>query len=412
VSGGPYELEFWPGPPGTGTVRVLVTGHDLDICILPNNLNTCPNIRDFTGAILFKGPPRIIELVQYSSNAPSGTVSGSYTTTSALYPYSFSYTVNFAPPPITSGPVDFRIMEIPANLGITPPFSFPISIAGTADIAGNGPPLDSVTVVGVLQLALDPLELHYAWRYVGTNAFQVLGGAATLLVDLDTDGTIDFTILCTPFSTGQVDVETYHDPDTGDVTIATSGTITTTCQATNVDVDGDGADDTITITVDIDFNLVHNTGGVWPPTTLNYVSGFIDAVPQTLEIDINGDTTIDFTFTGGVSATGPTTVNLNPDPTDRVDRYENTVNSLSCTLTGDIPVSGTATGTATCTGDVDFTIDIYNDGTPDVTVFGRAISWFTCNAHGNEHRRHSHNNRNSRYRNRSNHRATSTTADQ
>jgi hypothetical protein len=44
VSGGPYELEFWPGPPGTGTVRVLVTGHDLNICILPNNLNTCPNI--------------------------------------------------------------------------------------------------------------------------------------------------------------------------------------------------------------------------------------------------------------------------------------------------------------------------------------------------------------------------------
>jgi hypothetical protein len=62
VRGGPYELEFWPGPPGTGTVRVLVTGHDLDICILPNNLNTCPNIRDFTGAILFKGPPRAIDI--------------------------------------------------------------------------------------------------------------------------------------------------------------------------------------------------------------------------------------------------------------------------------------------------------------------------------------------------------------
>jgi hypothetical protein len=95
VSGGPYELEFWPGPPGTGTVRVLVTGHDLNICILPNNLNTCPNIRDFTGAILFKGPPRIIQLVRYSSEDPSGTVSGSYTTTSALNPYSFDFTVDF-----------------------------------------------------------------------------------------------------------------------------------------------------------------------------------------------------------------------------------------------------------------------------------------------------------------------------
>jgi hypothetical protein len=368
VSGGPYELEFWPGPPGTGTVRVLVTGHDLNICILPNNLNTCPNIRDFTGAILFKGPPRIIQLVQYFSNAPSGTVSGSYTTTSALNPYSFLYPVNFETP-IASGPVDFEIMEIPANLGITP-FSFPISIAGTDNIDGQGDNPDSVTVGGVLQLALDPLELHYAWRYVGTNAFSVVGGAATLLVDLDTNGIIDFTIPCTTFSTGQVDVETYHDPDTGDVTIATSGTITTTCQATGVEVDGDlTTSDTITITVVIGFNLVHNTGGGWPPTTLNYVSGYIDAVPQTLEIDIDSDTIIDFTFTGGVSATGPFTVNLNPDPADRVDRYENTVNSLSCTLTGDIPVSGTATGTATCTGDVDFTIDIYNDGTIDVTIF-------------------------------------------
>jgi hypothetical protein len=139
--------------------------------------------------------------VQYSSNAPSGTVSGSYTTTSAPNPYSFTYTVNFDTP-IGSGPVDFEIMEIPANLGITP-FSFPISIAGTADIDGQGDDPDSVTVGGVLQLALDQLELHYAWRYVGLNAFRVLGGAATLLVDLDTDG-IDFTIPCTTFSTGQV----------------------------------------------------------------------------------------------------------------------------------------------------------------------------------------------------------------
>jgi hypothetical protein len=77
VDGGPYELEFWPGPPGTGTVRVLVTGHDLDICILPNNLNRCPNIRDFTGAILFKGPPRVVELLT-ASDPTSGSFSGEF----------------------------------------------------------------------------------------------------------------------------------------------------------------------------------------------------------------------------------------------------------------------------------------------------------------------------------------------
>jgi hypothetical protein len=47
VSGGPYELEIWPGPPGTATIRVLVTGHDLEV--LP------PILDGYTGAILFKG---------------------------------------------------------------------------------------------------------------------------------------------------------------------------------------------------------------------------------------------------------------------------------------------------------------------------------------------------------------------
>jgi hypothetical protein len=47
VSGGPYELEIWPGPPGTATIRVLVTGHDLEV--------NPPTLTGYTGAILFKG---------------------------------------------------------------------------------------------------------------------------------------------------------------------------------------------------------------------------------------------------------------------------------------------------------------------------------------------------------------------
>jgi hypothetical protein len=94
VRGGPYELEFWPGPPGTGTVRVLVTGHDLDICILPNNLNTCPNIRDFTGAILFKGPPRAIDILTYVNEVtPSGTVSGEFETTGGPWTFTDTRTI-------------------------------------------------------------------------------------------------------------------------------------------------------------------------------------------------------------------------------------------------------------------------------------------------------------------------------
>jgi hypothetical protein len=30
IDGGPFELEIWPGPPGSGTIRVLATGHSLN----------------------------------------------------------------------------------------------------------------------------------------------------------------------------------------------------------------------------------------------------------------------------------------------------------------------------------------------------------------------------------------------
>jgi len=372
VSGGPYELEFWPGPPGTGTVRVLVTGHDLNICILPNNLNTCPNISDFTGAILFKGPPRAISVVSYTNNDPSGSVSGSYTTTSATNPYSFNFNVDFGTP-ITSGPVNFEIMSIPGDLGVSP-FNHPISIAGTDDIDNDGNADDSVTVVGVLNLNFDPTELHYAWRtgVAGAGAFDVVGGAAAVLVDIDSDGTVDATIPCTTFSLGSANVDVYHDPDTGLVTIV-SGTITTTCTATGVDVDGDGSnDDAVTITVDIGFSLVYDTGlgGGWPPSTLTFVSGSISST-QSLQIDIDGDGSVDFTFTNNVNVPGPGTISVTS--VGLVDRYENTVNTLSCTLTGDIPLSGIGTGTADCTGTVTFEIDIYDDATIDVTVFSAAL---------------------------------------
>jgi hypothetical protein len=126
VSGGPYELEFWPGPPGTGTVRVLVTGHDLDICILPNNLNTCPNIRDFTGAILFKGPPRIVEFLSYVGGE-SGSVSGEFTTRGDAFAYTFDDTRTITG--ITSS-ASFDVIRTPTDLGITPPFTLSITIAG------------------------------------------------------------------------------------------------------------------------------------------------------------------------------------------------------------------------------------------------------------------------------------------
>ncbi len=371
VNGGPFELEFWPGPPGTGTVRVLVSGHDLDVCILPNNLNTCPNIRDFTGAILFKGPPRIIYSYTYTSDDPSGSVSGEYTT-QELVTLTFSYTVDFTTP-ITSGPELFDILETPEDLGLTfifHPIIIPDAPAFGLEIDADGNSDDAVWFVGSLELHLDPLELHYAWLYTESDAFAVVSGSGNLYIDYDASPPTfapDVNIPCTTFSVDSTDVQIYHDPDTGEVTIATTASITTTCTATNVDIDGDGYDDSFTVTVVISpFTLVYQHPGPWGAATLTYVSGSIDST-QTLEIDIDSNG-VDYSFTSTVSVDPPTTLAVTDTGED--DSYENTVNNLSCTLSGTVPYpSGIASGTITCSGYVDFIIDIGNDGITDVTVF-------------------------------------------
>jgi hypothetical protein len=168
VSGGPYELEFWPGPPGTGTVRVLVTGHDLDICILPNNLNTCPNIRDFTGAILFKGPPRIVEFLVYVGGR-SGSVSGEFTTRGDVFAYSFDDTQTITD---IDSSVTFDVIQTPNDLGVTP-LQLPITVTGTANLDGDTDP-DSIDLTVTLNLQVDPLDIHYAWMETIANAFSLL----------------------------------------------------------------------------------------------------------------------------------------------------------------------------------------------------------------------------------------------
>jgi hypothetical protein len=52
IYGGPFELEIWPGPPGSGTIRVLATGHSLNFV----DFELGPVASDYSGAILLKGP--------------------------------------------------------------------------------------------------------------------------------------------------------------------------------------------------------------------------------------------------------------------------------------------------------------------------------------------------------------------
>jgi hypothetical protein len=88
------------------------------------------------------------------------------------------------------------------------------------DIDGDNNPDWSVNLAGSLTLTINPLDIHYAWLDTITNAFSVVGGAALLTIDRDLDGTPDYIQTCTTFSSsGPVDVTTYHDPDTGQITI-------------------------------------------------------------------------------------------------------------------------------------------------------------------------------------------------
>jgi hypothetical protein len=369
VWGGPYELEFWPGPPGTGTVRVLVSGHDLNVCILPNNLNTCPNIRDFTGAILFKGPPRAVQIRTYVNNMPSGAVSGEFETRAGTSAYTFTDTRTITG--ITST-ATFDVIQTPQDLGQTP-LQLPISITGTGNLDGDATP-DSITLDVTLNLQVNPLDIHYAWMETIANAFSITGGTATLVVDLDSDGPpADYTGVCSILAGGPVDVRTYHDPDTGHITINALSTITVTCTLTNQNILNDATpNDAWSVVIVVGMSLVYTYAGPWNSiTSITYSSGSISHT-TTLVIDINSDLTPEFVTTTGGGIPGPSPVSVSDVDSDV---YSNTA-TLTCTLSGAIPFTGTSTGTLSCNGNVNFEIDINSLGNlgADITVGPIAVT--------------------------------------
>jgi hypothetical protein len=108
-------------------------------------------------------------------------------------------------------------------------------------------------------------------------------------------------------------------------------------------------------------SLTYTYSGSWAPTSITYSSGGISWTP-TLAIDFGDDNPADITLSPGTFlATGPSRVTVN-DGGD--DVYVNDA-TLTCTVSGGIPFTGTSTGTLRCTGTVDFEIDIDNDGFPD-----------------------------------------------
>ncbi|MEM1558368.1 MAG: hypothetical protein QXG12_07235, partial [Thermoproteota archaeon] len=54
---GPMEVEIWPGPPGSGTIRILVSTFYSDLAFSIAGLLTPITYNDYTGTILLKGSP-------------------------------------------------------------------------------------------------------------------------------------------------------------------------------------------------------------------------------------------------------------------------------------------------------------------------------------------------------------------
>jgi hypothetical protein len=140
-------------------------------------------------------------------------------------------------------------------------------------------------------VVLDDVHLHRAWSETTLGAFTIdLAPSATFFtVCVDVDGgpltvctTINSSTAGLAATPASQDVTTYHDPDTGAVTIVSAASINLDSNAISIDdPDGDGNPDTVDITtaIPVSFSLTANivggslvfTGGsvnVGPPGTI------------------------------------------------------------------------------------------------------------------------------------------------
>jgi hypothetical protein len=153
----------------------------------------------------------------------------------------------------------------------------PVDTSLTVDYDGDNDEDDVVTVTGQVTVVLNDVHLHWAWRDTTPNAFTIDLSATFFTVCVDVDGdnvavvcsTIDSTaaggsLSATPASAG---VTTYHNPDTGAVTIASAASITLDSNAISIDdPDGDSNPDTVDITtaIPVSFSLTANRVGRQP----------------------------------------------------------------------------------------------------------------------------------------------------
>jgi hypothetical protein len=224
-------------------------------------------------------------------------------------------------------------------------------------------------------VVLTDVHLHWAWSETTSGAFTIdLDPSATFFtvcVDVDGDGivvvcsTIDSSaaggsLSATPASAG---VTTYHDPDTGAVTIASAASITLDSNAISIDdPDGDSNPDTVDITtaIPVSFSLTANIVG----GSLVFTGGSVNVGPPGTITVADTDSTANVGITASVpGASIPDT----PLTVAGSDLYR-TYGTITCTFSGTIPIVGTLPGTVDCTSTHNLQINIHNDGgAPEVT---------------------------------------------
>jgi hypothetical protein len=227
----------------------------------------------------------------------------------------------------------------------------PVSETLTVDYDGDGDEDDVITVNGQVTVVLTNVHLHWAWMETTPDAFTIdLDPSATFFtvcIDVDGDGvvvvcsTIDSTtaggsLSASPTSAG---VTTYHDPDTGTVTIVSAAPIYLDSSAISIgDPDADGDPDTvdITIAIPVSFSLTASIVG----GNLHFTGGSVDVGPGTITVS-DSASSADVDITASVpGASIPDT----PLTVAGSDLYR-TYGTITCTFSGTIPVVGTLDGT-------------------------------------------------------------------
>jgi len=340
VSGGPLELEVWPGPPGSGTIRVLLSMQDNNI-VFQTGQHGPQVYSDYTGTLLLKGPPITFSTQGMVGLKGTGQIAFSYDTTvdvQLLSLFGWDDTVTDT----GSFDLDSGVESAPAAK-VTGKFNF--TMPTSHDCTGG------VTV---------PLSVGYT-------------GTVTFSVDLHNDGTADFgpfSIPVTGSGTGTLLCTGGSAPNS--LTFATS--VTVSGVLSNINLDGISPLDKLSFSGVA--TLVATAG--WTAQDVIVWTGWTHDVKGNVVVNIDSDTDNEWV----VPVTGSNTT-LPPNIADAAPGTKQTIADQAVDVSGSIRVddtsslsvsisnirllAGTTLGDVSISGSDKVSVDIGDDGGIDIT---------------------------------------------